>query len=155
MKIKKFLIIILTSCFVFLFSFFPANKEVSASATFSFGGKIEATKVSMVTCTGSGTLVVLTSTFTALTTSALKSYFTSKSEENSTQKTVNEISDLITGLYGTIPFYAKDSSKSPRVGGQILGKADVFPDFKTCKIQIGPYKKPFPVRTTDNYNVSR
>ena len=148
---KKFFILI--TILSFLTPFILSNK-VYASATFGFGGKIQTTKVSMVTCTGGGTLVVLTSNFTALTNATINSYFRSHSSDNKTQKTIGEITDLIGGISGTIPFYAESSKKTPKAGEQILGKADIFPDLKTCKIQIGTYRKPFPVRKTNDYNVS-
>jgi hypothetical protein len=132
------------------------NITLAAAAAFSFGGKVIATTVADVNCTGDGTLVVLSSNATAAANAALNYYFESKSKANKTQKTVSEVSDVISGIYGSIPFYATDSSKKPKVGGLILGNANIAPNFKECKLQVGPYKIPFPVRdTTKNYNVSK
>jgi len=132
-----------------------SSSVVYASATFSFGGKVQRTTAPLVTCTGSGTLVVLSGNYTAAINGAIKATLESQSSDNKTQKTVQEVASGIKGIYGSMPFYTTDSSKTPRIGGWILGKADIAPDFKTCKRQIGPYKIPYPVRKIESYNVSK
>lgn len=116
------------------------------SKTVGFGGKVTMTKIPNVTCTGNGTLVVLASNLT----SGISSLMQTKSSDSTVQK----VASALKGLSGLIPFYATDSSKKPEVGKWILGKANTIPDTSSCKMQIGPYKIPYPVRKTSNYQVS-
>ena len=53
-----------------------------------------------------------------------------------------------------IPFYATNIYKRPKIGGTILGRANILPDFSICKIGKTPYAIPFPVRKTSNYGIS-
>lgn len=53
-----------------------------------------------------------------------------------------------------LPYYTESQQKTPKVGDWILGRANIIPNFSTCNIQAGPYKIPFPVRTTSDYNIS-
>ena len=129
-------------------TFFMLSGVVYASTTFGFGGKVEATKISGVTCTGNGTLVVLSSNAGGAV-SAVSSVTSSKSS------TGEKVTGAINGIYGMIPFYATDTSKKPKNGEWILGKADAVPDTKTCKIKLGKTSIPFPVRKTSKYGISK
>lgn len=126
--------------------FFVSSGIVSAVTTVGFGGKVAMTKIPNVTCTGNGTLVILVSNFT--------SGISQLAQTKSSDSTIKKVSSAIKGLFGSIPFYATDSSKKPQVGKWILGNANITTDTSTCKMQIGPYKIPYPVRKTSNYQVS-
>ena len=106
----------------------------------------------MVTCEGSGTIFVLSSN---LTGAATKVAGAALGPGGDTKQKIQKASAIMKAIADTIPFYSTDSEKNPKVGDMIMGKAKSTPDFSTCKMQIGPYKIPFPVRkTTDNYNIS-
>jgi len=136
---------------IFLFLFVSIN-TVHAAASVAFGGKVKATTVPMVKCSGSGTIFILSSNLTSLTKAGIGAATTSS---EGTEQKVQKAVAALKALGDTVPFYSTDSQKNPKVGDMIMGKAKSIPDFSTCKMRIGPYEIPFPVRkTTDNYNVA-
>lgn len=95
-----------------------------SSLTMPFAGRIILTQIPGVVCTGIGTgPIVLLSTFKKGT------------------------------VYDKIPFFATDMMKIPTMGGIIMGKAEIVPDFSTCQLMTEP-PIPFPVRKTSYYGVS-
>jgi hypothetical protein len=98
-----------------------------------FGGRVLSVTIPSVTCVGTGTgPIVLTSTAVSVISMAT-------SQNNAS------------GVYGSIPLYATDANKAPRVGKWILGRHELMPSFSTCTIG----GTPFPVKkTTNQYNVS-
>ncbi len=117
----------------------------SFSISKGFGGKVYMAPVSGITCNGLGRLMILSSnTRSALSTVGAQGGM-KKSEAESFAK----------GIYGAIPTYSTNPSKSPIVGGQILGKENATPDLRTCYIPTptGPVFIPV-FKTTNNYNVS-
>lgn len=115
---KKMLLIVI----IFLSFFVSIEKSfaISLSSTTPFGGRVISTVYPGVTCTGTGTLFILT------------------------------------GMSGTSTnFYATNPMKKPRMGGWILGKADILPDLSICTIKLGTLSSPFPVKKTSIYGVSK
>ena len=121
-----------------------------------FGGKVRLTKIPNVMCEGSGTIFILNSNFTSGTKAALENYATSQGEGgNSTSSKIKQGLNALKALSNTIPYYATEANKLPKVGDLIMGNAKSTPDTSICKLQIGPYRIPFPVKkTTKNYNIS-
>lgn len=185
MKIQKIYLLTSVAILIFSFSFIFVNKNISAQnldtiqiprntitipsgsttppeliphntikpptlaskATFSFGGKVLSIRVPNVTCSTSGTGPIMLTSNTQGAIDAVSSQFSSSTGE--------KIVGGTTGIYRMIPFFATDQSKVPKVGGFILGKADIAPNFSICKMQIGDTQIPFPVRKTTIYNVSK
>lgn len=111
-----------------------------------FGGKIMATTISGVTCTGNGTLVILDSNVTG----AVSAVSSAASKGSTTSKVYGTVSSI----YKIIPFYATDLSKKPQKGGHIIGKADASIDTGTCSYKSGDSSIPLPVRKTSKYAIS-
>ena len=141
MEKKIFLLIVVS-----LFFIAPMHNSF-ASVTFGFGGKVKADKISGVTCSGSGTLIILSSNIGGVVNAV-------SSATSSNNSTGQKVSGAISGIYDIIPFFATNISKKPKVGGWILGKADATIDTSTCKIKLGKTSIPLPVRKTSEYNIS-
>jgi len=122
-----------------------SSSSSSKKYTFAFGGKVLSTTIPGVICTGIGTPIILSSNIGGAI-SAASSQFSSSSGE--------KITGGVTGVYKMIPFYATNITKQPKVGGYILGKADIAPDLSICKTETDP-PIPVPVRKTSNYGVSK
>ena len=121
--------------------------KTSFALSIGFGGRVEATKISGVTCSGDGVLVVLSSNVNG----AVGAISSAVSKGSST---VQKVSGVVNGIYKMIPYYATDSSKKPQVGGHIIGKADLGIDTSTCSLESGETSVPFPVRRTSVYQIS-
>lgn len=146
MYVKKNLIKVIILLIVLFFS----ARTTYAALTKSFGGKVKLTTIPNVICEGSGTIFVLSSNLVGTAQEM------AGASGSNTEKTIKKVSTAMKAVNDTMPFYSTDSEKNPKVGDMILGKANTIPDFSICKLQIGPYRIPFPVKkTTDNYNVSR
>ena len=140
-----------TFLITFLFVFFllaPKTRVLAAPIFKSFGGRVAAITKSGggVICTGNGTLTVLLSNLTGAAKIG-----TSQFEQNK----ANRATGTISGIYKSIPYYTDNPSKQPKVGGFILGKANIAPDFSKCHINIGEIQIPIPVLVTRDYNVSK
>ncbi len=121
-----------------------ATKTSSTTFTFGFGGKVIATQIPGVVCTGTGTLAILSSNIQGAVDAT-----TSQFSKSTGQKVVGGV----TGVYKMIPFYATNLQKKPKIGGWILGKANVAVDTSICKTTSEP-PIPIPVRKASNYAVS-
>ncbi len=120
--------------------------KTSFALSMGFGGKIMATTISGVTCTGGGTLVILDTNASG----AVSAVSSAASKGSTTSKVYGTISSI----YKMIPFYATDLSKKPQKGGHIIGKADSIIDTGTCKYKSGDSYVPVPVRKTSKYAIS-
>lgn len=123
------------------------SAKSASRATFSFGGKVVSTHIPSVICTGGGTGPIMLSSNIGGAVNAVSSQFS----DSKGQRIVGGV----TGVYKMIPFYATNLKKIPKIGGHILGKADIAPNFSICKIQAGEFSIPFPVRKTSYYGVSK
>lgn len=142
---KRHLIISIILIIVFIVPFIAYAKTL----TRSFGGKVLLTSIPDVECYSSGTgPVVLFSNVMSVVSGV------SSAAGVGHQNTVNRVSNVANGVYNAIPFYTLSMSKTPKQGDWILGRANVVPSFETCDLQVGPYQIPFPVKTTNNYNIS-
>lgn len=122
------------------------TKSVYAAATFSFGGKVVSTKIPGIVCTGGGIGPILLSSNIGGAVSAASSQFSGSKGQ--------KIIGGVTGVYKMIPFYAINYTRIPKVGGYILGKANIAPNLSICKTNSSPPIS-FPVRITRDYNVSK
>lgn len=113
-----------------------------------FGGKVTLSPIPGLDCLGTGKIAVLSSNI-----SAIKKVVDSISDPSTTEE---KALNIASSIHGMIPTYTTNPSKNPRTSGQILGKENIVPDFKTCGIQVGTVRVPIPVlRTTKNYNTSK
>jgi hypothetical protein len=125
----------------------------ATNLTRPFGGRVLTNQLPVATCIGLGTgPVLLSNNIGSLVNTAI-------SATDNSQGTVNQVSNIASGLYGAIPYYATMGftglfvTPLPQTGDWILGRADVIPSLTRCIINGTPI--PFPVRNTSTYNVSR
>ena len=140
---KRSFIPVVLLCLLFFVSFGIA----SATLTFGFGGKIIADKISGVTCSSGGTVLILSSEIGG----AVSAVSSGASNGSAGQKTTG----IVSGLNKTIPYYVENGSKKPKEGQSILGNAELAIDSSTCKIKIGKSSIPFPIRKVKNFNLSK
>jgi len=127
--------------------------------TSSFGGRVITPDLPIATCYGLGTgPVVLASSIESLG-SAVES-----AAGVGGQTTPARVNNVVSGIYGAIPFYTTFSLSAdagggfhfvgsvPKTGDWILGRASVIPSFTTCTISDTVI--PFPVRKTSDYKTS-
>lgn len=114
--------------------------------TVSFGGKIYVAPITGLTCIGLGTSTI-SSANVAGATQAIQGV----SQATKGQGGLGA-ANIVSGISSMIPVYTTNPQKVPTPRGQILGRKNLIPDFKTCKAGTIPIPV---VKTTSNYNVSR